>query len=65
MDLGLYDFVEGKSITGVIGRGGPWKSRFAHGHFRAHKSLDFQGPRLPMALKMDVAHNKLISSLPI
>jgi hypothetical protein len=34
-------------------------------HFRARKSLDFQGPPLPMALEMDVGHIKIILSLPI
>jgi hypothetical protein len=44
---------------------GPNGTRFARGHFRAQKSLDFQGPPLPMALEMDVAHIKIISSRPI
>jgi hypothetical protein len=29
------------------------------------KSLDFQGPLLPMPLEMDVARSKIISSRPI
>ncbi len=37
----------------------------ARGHFRAQKSLDFQGPILPMALEMDVGHIKIMSSRPI
>ncbi len=39
----------------------PNGTRFARGHFRAQISLDFQGPPLPMALEMDVAHIKIIS----
>jgi len=33
--------------------------------FQGQKSLDFQGPPLPMALEMDVARIKIISSRPI
>jgi hypothetical protein len=33
-------------------------SRFFRCHFRAQKSLDFQGPLLPRALEMDVARIK-------
>jgi len=35
---------------------------FARGHFRAHKSLEFQGPSLLLALEMDVARIKITSS---
>ncbi len=31
-------------------------------HFRAQKSLNFQGPPLPMALVIDVANIKIIMS---
>ncbi len=44
---------------------GPNGTRFPCGHLRAEKSLNFQGPPLPMALEMDVAHIKIISSHPI
>jgi hypothetical protein len=37
-------------------------TRFARCHFGAQKSLDFQGPPLPMALKLDVACIKIIMS---
>jgi hypothetical protein len=40
---------------------GPNSTRFARGHFRAQKSLDFQGPPLPMALKMDFPPMKIIT----
>jgi hypothetical protein len=50
----LYDFDGGKSITRAISTFlGPNDTRFARGHFRAYKNLDFQGPLLPMALEMD------------
>jgi hypothetical protein len=58
-------------ITRAVGWGGPsifWGPNgtyLARGHFRAQKSLDFKGPPLPMALKMDVAYIKIISSRPI
>ncbi len=74
MGLGLNDFE-----VGYIHYSGHWKgwalkisaflgpngTRFARDHFRAQKSLDFQGPPLPMALEMDVAHIKIISFRPI
>jgi hypothetical protein len=37
-------------------------TRFARFHFRALKSLDFQGPPLPMALAMDVGRIEIITS---
>jgi hypothetical protein len=43
------DFDAGKSITRVIGRGGP-------------ENLDFQGPPLSMALVIDLARIKIITS---
>ncbi len=36
--------------------------RFARCYFRAQKSLDFQGPTLPMAHVIDVARIKIITS---
>ncbi len=65
------DFDAGESITGAIGRGGPWKSRLFGAQmalasliaiFKGPKSLDFQGPPLPMALVIDVARIKIITS---
>jgi hypothetical protein len=50
-----YDFDAGKSIIQAIGRSG---GDFACCHFRAHKSLDFQGPPLPMAPVMDLPATK-------
>jgi hypothetical protein len=41
---------------------GPNGPRFARCHFRAQKSLDFQGSPLSMALEMDVARIKIITS---
>ncbi len=62
IELILNDFEAGKSITWAIGRGGPWKSRLflARCYSRPQKSLDFQGPTLPMALEMDIARLKII-----
>jgi hypothetical protein len=37
---------------------GPNGTRCARCHFWANKSLDFQGPSLPMALEMDAAQIK-------
>jgi hypothetical protein len=37
-------------------------TRFARSHFRAQESLDFQGPPLPIALAIDVARIKIITS---
>ncbi len=52
----------GKSIARAIGGVGPNLgqngSSFARAHFRAKKSLDFQGPPLPMALEMDFPPSK-------
>jgi hypothetical protein len=53
IDLGLNDFE-----VGYIHYSGHWKGW-------AQKSLDFQGPPLPVALEMDAAHIKIISSRPI
>ncbi len=39
---------------------GPNSTRFARCRFRAQKSLNFQGPFLPMALVMDIARIKII-----
>ena len=36
--------------------------RFARGHFRAYKSLEFPGPSLLLALEIDVARIKITSS---
>jgi hypothetical protein len=36
--------------------------RFARCHFRAHKSIDFQGPTFPMARVTDLARIKIITS---
>jgi hypothetical protein len=41
---------------------GPNDSRYARCHFRAQKSLDFQGPTFTMALVMDIARFKSITS---
>ncbi len=41
---------------------GNFKVCYVRGHFRAQKSLDFQGPLLPMALEMDVAHIKKLET---
>ncbi len=67
MALGLDDFDEGKSITQAIGRGRPWKSDFlspngtqlACCYFRAQKSLNFQGPTLPVSPEIDL-YNQII-----
>jgi hypothetical protein len=37
---------------------------FACRHFRARKSLDIQGPPLPMALKMDLPASKSLRPTP-
>ncbi len=37
---------------------------FARYHFRAQKSLDFQGPALPMALEMDLPASKSLCPVP-
>jgi hypothetical protein len=39
----------------------PNGNRFDHSHFRSQKSLDFQGPPLPIALVMDLARLKTIT----
>ncbi len=54
-----YDFEAGKSSTRAIGMG---PANLARCHFRTQKSLDFQGPTLTMALVMDIARLKIISS---
>jgi hypothetical protein len=41
---------------------GPNGTRFAHCHFRAQKSLDFQGPTLTIAIVMDIARFNIIIS---
>ncbi len=53
MALGLNDFDAGKSITRAIGNGG-W----------AQKSLDFQGPPLPMALEVNFPASKSLRPAP-
>jgi hypothetical protein len=68
---GLHDFDGGQSITLAIGwKGwaleisnflGPHGIHFACCHFRAQKCLDFQGPLLQMALKMDLPVLKSLS----
>jgi hypothetical protein len=52
-------------LLGPLERVGREYLDFARGHFRAQKSLDFQGPPLAIALEMDVTHIKIISSRPI
>jgi hypothetical protein len=37
---------------------------FARCHFRAQKSLDFQGPPLPMTLEMDFPASKSLRPAP-
>jgi hypothetical protein len=41
---------------------GPNGTQFAHCHFMAQKSLDFQDTHLPMTLVMGVASIKIITS---
>ncbi len=41
---------------------GPDGTRFARFHFKAQKSLNFQGPPLPTAIIMGVARIKIIMS---
>jgi hypothetical protein len=61
----LYDFDGGKSITRAISTYlGPNGTRFARGHFRDHKNLDFQGPLPPMALEMDFPPSKSLRPAP-
>jgi hypothetical protein len=64
MAIGLNDVGGCKSInTWAIGRrilNGLTGTRYAHCHFRAQKSLDFQGQLLPMALVMDLPASKII-----
>jgi hypothetical protein len=43
---------------------GPNGIRFARCNFRAQKSLDFQGPPLPMALEMDFPPSKSLRPAP-
>jgi hypothetical protein len=65
MALRLNDFDVGKSITQAIGRGRPWNLDF-FGHrslpFQGPKKSRFPGPPLPMALVMDIARIKIITS---
>jgi hypothetical protein len=42
----------------------PNGTRFAHCYFRAQRSLDFQGPPLPMAFKMDFLPSKSLCPAP-
>ncbi len=46
-------------IRALSGKQWPFPGRF---HSRAQKSLDFQGPSLPLALVIDVARIKIITS---
>jgi hypothetical protein len=50
--FGLKDLDAGKTILRAIG------TPFTCFHFRAQKSLYFQGPPLPMALEMDLLPSK-------
>jgi hypothetical protein len=54
MALGLNDFDADKLLANG--------TRFARCHFRTRKSVNFQGPPLPMALVMDVARIKIITA---
>ncbi len=56
----------GKSITRAIGRGGRWKFQLfsAQIAFQDPKSLDFQGPPLPMALEIDFPLTKSLLPAP-
>ncbi len=45
-----------------MGGMGPNGTRYARCHFRAQKSLDFQGPTLTIALVIDIARLKIIMS---
>jgi hypothetical protein len=49
---------------GVVTFLGPKGTRFALCHFRSQKSLDFQGPPLPMALEMDFPASKSLHPAP-
>ncbi len=70
MALGLKDFDAWQSITRAIGRGGPGKSQLFWAQMALpslvaisgpQKSLDFQGPSLPMALKIRFSRIKIIT----
>jgi hypothetical protein len=52
---------KGTIIKSVRGEGVRGLIYFARSHLRAQKSLDFQGPPLPMPLVMDVARLKTIT----
>ncbi len=43
---------------------GPSDTSFARCLFRAQKSLDFQGPPLPMALEIEFSRIKIITFAP-
>jgi hypothetical protein len=58
MEFVLNSFEAGESITLGIRRSGYWKSRLFWAHFKVKKSLDFQGPPLPMPRVMDLASLK-------
>ncbi len=73
MALGLNALDRGKSITRAIGRRwalkiltflGPNGTRFARCRCRAQKSLDFQGPSLPMTIEMDFPPSKSLRPAP-
>ncbi len=51
------------TLCGQIHYKGHWKG-WAYCHFRAQKSLDFQGPPLPLALVMDLPASKSLRSAP-
>ncbi len=72
MELILNGFEAGKIHYSVHWKGwaleystflGPNGTPFAPSHFRAQKSLDFQGPPLPMHRVMDLARFKTITIL--
>ncbi len=58
MALGLNNFDGDKSraLESMV------PEKLARCHFRAQKSLDFQGPSLPFALGMDFPPKKIITS---
>jgi hypothetical protein len=67
MGLELIDFDGVNPLLGPL-EGGTFLSRngtrFACYYFRAQKSLDFQGPSLPMALEMDLSPSESLCHAP-
>jgi hypothetical protein len=59
MALGLNDFDAGKSITRLFWPKWHWLRSLP---FQGHKKSRFSGPPLPMALVMDLARIRIITS---